>query len=1009
MRTKNVLLSAAVAMAILSGRVNAEDMKAVDVPAGDLTVALEALAKQTGVEFVYQMEELKGVQTKGAHGQLTAEGAVKKLLEGTKLVVTVHESGAVLIGVPGSVSQVVADSGFDLRLTQADAPTPPAQDTEYPQTSKFSETTSSSDSNSNKSEKERIEEIVVTGTHIRGTSPVGSSLIVIDRKEILASGHGRIQEVFEDLTQNFSGSASEDSVTDYTTANRARGQAIDLRGLGASSTLVLVNGRRQAAGGMEGAFADISSIATSAIERIEILTDGASALYGSDAIAGVVNFVLRKDYEGFETNVRVATSDGGAKDLQASQLWGRHWTRGRILTGYQYSHRDAFMVKDTPYGSLNWDMRALGGSDFRSIRGNPGTILDPQSGLPAYAIPEGQNGTNLSVGDLLAGQANYLDTVSDVTWLPQQIHHSGFVTVSQGINETFELFGEARFSHRETNLATWPAEVIVAVPQSNPFYVDPFGSAEPVLIATNLQELGPLQQRARTRTYALTAGAAAHLGREWGLNLAATYAHEENQWRYLNDYSGIRLATALADSDPTTALNLFGDATGNNQATMDFIRSTQTSRGLSQIGSLSAIADGPLFQLPAGLVRLALGLDYRNERVNGNRRSIVPATGVATPETSYVLGSMQRTVKAVFGEMVVPFLADPEIKVSLAARHEDYSDFGETTDPKIGLSLKPIAGLELRASWGSSFRAPRFNELSPSSNPPFVISDLAYMSDPLSPTGFSNTISLGGNNENLKPETADVWTAGLEFTPARVSGLSMAVTYFNIDYKDKIQYGGAGALTLQDEGRWQEIITRNPTQAQIDAVCNLPGVQYYGTCPPPNVAAIIDTRLRNIGGVRIRGIDFDVGYRWGARIGDWMIRMGGTRLSSYETAVSSSSHYVDDLNHLEKPIDLRLRARLGWNMREWAANATVNYAGDYRNQYDPAVPDRHVGSWTTVDIAVGYRLSASSGWFSGSRLQLAANNAFDEKPPFVNQSAGFDLANASGIGRTLSFSISREW
>src|SRR5262249_10356082 len=138
-----------------------------------------------------------------------------------------------------------------------------------------------------------VEEIIVTGTHIRGAAPVGSRVMVVDREAIAASGYSRIQDLLETLPQNFSGSGGEGSTTDFGSGTLNRGQAIDMRGLGASSTLVLVNGRRQPAGGLEGSFVDISSIAASAVERIEIMADGASALYGSDAIGGVVNFVLR--------------------------------------------------------------------------------------------------------------------------------------------------------------------------------------------------------------------------------------------------------------------------------------------------------------------------------------------------------------------------------------------------------------------------------------------------------------------------------------------------------------------------------------------------------------------------------------------------------------------------------------------------------------------------------------------------------------------------------------------
>ena len=206
-----------------------------------------------------------------------------------------------------------------------------------------------------------LEEVVVTGTHIRGSQPVGSKVIVIDREDIERSGYGRVQDLLETLPQNFA-SISEDFSGP---SNPTQGTEVQLRGLGSGTTLTLINGHRQPTGGTLSAFVDISSIPSSAIERIEILPDGASAIYGSDAIGGVVNIILRKDYEGAETWVRGGSAEGDKDEVQLAQLLGHRWASGNALIGYQYTKQDSLRYGSRDYLATGGDQRRFGGSDWR--------------------------------------------------------------------------------------------------------------------------------------------------------------------------------------------------------------------------------------------------------------------------------------------------------------------------------------------------------------------------------------------------------------------------------------------------------------------------------------------------------------------------------------------------------------------------------------------------------------------------------------------------------------------
>lgn len=859
-----------------------------------------------------------------------------------------------------------------------------------------------------------VEEVVVTGTHIRGVVPVGSPVIVIHREQIEASGYGRVQDLLETLPQNFSGSASEDTVSgDVGASNETRGQAIDLRGLGASSTLVLVNGRRQPSGGLQGSFVDISSLALSAVERIEILTDGASALYGSDAIGGVVNFVLRKDYEGVESNVRISTTGGAATELQGSLLAGRRWASGGALAGYHYSERDALMYSDTPYGSRNRDFRTFGGSDFRSLGGNPGTIT--RIGQPSYAIPPGQDGTNLTAVALVPGY-NHQDFVSGSDALPEQAVHSAFFTISQLLGDRSEVFTEGRYGQRRMISKGGGNNAVVSVPSTNPFYVNPYGGAGPVQVHYDFSEDlgGPLTQMSDTETASLATGIMVRLGQGWRLDATASYGREKNVWEFFNFSDPTRLSTCLSGLAtsicPGSPFNVFGDGSNNDPATIDFIRGGQLGSGHSSMRALTAKTDGPVLRLPAGSALLAVGVDYRDERLRAARNNFSPTTGIVSPIAGATLGDMKRQVLAAFGELVVPILGGdddpvgvPKLALSLATRYEDYSDFGSTANPKIGFNFKPTRDVTLRGTWGTSFRAPRFNEVNTITAPDAALS--FSVADPLSPTGRSDVLLLTGGNPDLKEESADIWTLGFDLTPERLPGFSLAATYFSLDYVDKIQRAGQGVNTLMVESEWAEIITRNPPQTEIDAVCNSPGFNPLIGCPA-SVAAIIDIRIQNLAIVRARGIDLSLEYRTALPLGNLSFALGGVYNLEYERAVSSTATPLDVLDTVESPLALRARGSVGWEFKGWHVNGSVNYAGSYKQTTSIAAPS--VGSWTTVDASVGYQFG-KDGWIGGTALQFSALNLLDEEPPFVNRVLGYDNFNASQVGRVLNLSITKSW
>ena len=971
------LLASAAIVCVASAEPAIAQTRTFNVTEQDAASGVAAFARQADIQLLISARDARGRRTNAVRGDFT---------------------------VADGLQQLLANSGLRAQATGAQT---------YSVVPVSGETGAGGVAADSESAEEQ--DIVVTGTNIRGQGPVGSPLTTITGTEIRESGYGRVQDYLETLSSNFTGSATEgyNAGSDTLAVNNTRGQAIDLRGLGSGSTLVLVNGRRQPGGGLEGAFVDISSISASAVERVEVLTDGASALYGTDAVGGVVNFILRRDFDGFENSLRVAATDQLGDEIQASMLAGRNWNRGNILVGYQFSQRDALMRSERPYGRLNLDYRSLGGSDFRDPAGFgiPGTIR--RSGLPNYGIPRGPNATRLTVAQLLPGVVNFRDLVTNISEVPEQTLHTVFVSVRQELSDVLELWLEGRYGHREMQLDFQGESATLSVPSTNPFYVNPYGGTANVQVTLDLASIfGLTTQLSTTNTYSVAAGARYDFAQGWRLNFSVNYGREESHWQRLNLSDFARRTACLSgvatpQQCPGAPLNVFGDGTANDPVTVEFIRYRDNTTGAATIKQVTAIADGPLFNLPAGPVRLALGADYREESVStsGTRTSV--ATGIVIRDPA--IGDQSRHVSAVFGEMVVPVIgresdARPILELSFAGRLEDYSDFGSTFNPRIGMRFAPLSGLALRGSWGTSFRAPRFGEIRPTlfSNSSGAISGIP---DPRSPTGTTTALVLQGFVPDLQPETAEVWTIGFDVRPVAIPGLSLSATLFDVDYRNKIAVGGAGFNTLIFEDQWGAVITRNPTAGQVQEICNRPDFSPSGgNCPFAVLpGAIIDARLQNLAALHVRGIDLDARYQTDTSIGLISIGLRGTRNLNYDRRVSETAPETDVLNTVGNLPALRLRGSLSWRLQGWSANFAANYLGGFE-----PVANLDVESWTTVDASLGYEFQESSP-FHGLRLQLAVTNLADQRPPFVNIAQGYDFANANDIGRSISFTITKRW
>lgn len=599
-------------------------------------------------------------------------------------------------------------------------------------------------------------DIVVTGTHIRGGQPIGNAVLTIGATDLADSGRSTIGDFLRELPANFAGGVgygdNSQGGQDASVAgsNLTGGQGVNLRGLGALSTLVLVNGRRVAAAGQYGDFVDISTIPTAAIARVEILQDGASATYGSDAVGGVVNILLKDSDDGFRTSVRLGTTtQGGGGEALASASYGTRWSGGRFFAAYEFQQRDAVSADQRQiFNGGNFSDR--GGINWPRYTARAGTAANLFSGAAsgsgnvAASVPGG-SGVGLRPADLIpasGGVGNSYNPWAGMDILPRTLRHSAYASAAQALGDSIELFGDARYTWRKANYRQGFAALYGTLPNTNPYFipgvVNNFG--------VRIDDVG-LRRDTSVHSLAGRLGLRADLGGSWQVEAQASYSRETqrrqaNLLRDTNIYERVPNGATTAAAPSSVICSLSGLNSGNvgalpgggtaaqrfcaslgyvpfnpyttnalPDAVLDQLIGYENLRYVSWLAQGTAKIDGTLFSLPGGDVKLAAGIDHRKENISGglefNYRSIAPH--------SIPYGTTERSVTGLYGELVVPLVSAANalpfvqsLALSGAVRYENGKGLGdfETVNPKFGVNFEPVRGLKLRGSWGTSFHAP---------------------------------------------------------------------------------------------------------------------------------------------------------------------------------------------------------------------------------------------------------------------------------------------------------------
>jgi len=915
-----------------------------------------------------------------------------------------------------------------------------------------------------------MQEVVVTGTSIRGVAPIGSNVITLDQTAIQATGAVNVSQMVN-------------SVPAITTANSApQGENVfsyyspqihSLGGSASNSTLVIMDGLRMPGGGTQYSETDPNIIPSLALERIEVLADGASSVYGSDAVAGVVNFITRRNYEGLQFDAQ----GGKASDYHtynADLLWGTRWNSGSALFAASYSMQSR--LDNTSRGFLSMgDYRPVGGTNFNSYNCSPATIKAPAGASTVYLSPDATTSVpntvaNAPCNPLLWGSA-----------LPEQKRANAMMRIIHDFNDRLTTTVTLIVNEQKTRKPGEPGiinNVTVYGPgsgkdgQINPFFVAPAGNPTATSEQVSWVDLlGGRFGRVESQEDVVygTFQADYKLFHDWKATFTDAIAWNQSSlsssgvfcqpcaYLALNGTGQVTGSTTASDitNQNVIALNLpllpgnaldVWHAPGSNltspQVANGLYSANTSNTNLNTFNQAKLALDGPLFALPAGDLRMAVGGEVMNAHLSQTILGL-DNTGPSITGTSQRNYRFGRVVRSAYAEFAIPAIsADMHIPfvnalvLDISGRYDDYNDVGSTRNPKYAINWTVFEGFKLRANYATSFVAP----------PLAVIGDptqgylYASGSVGLQGTTFNVPVAnypevrglpgcanatvtcavalssnpglrrqLGGGFDNIQPETGRSWSVGADFAPIFLPGFMANITLFNNVFSGGVTSPNPNSIV--NSGGLHDRLTLCPTgctPAQIAAFANTANGVTLSSTIPANVYFLLDQNSGNVLNLDIQGIDLQLSYvlntgRWG----DFRVANSLTEFLRFKQNFGGGESFsilnTSGYNTTFPSIRTQDRLNLGWTGYALTVDAFLNYTGSYRNwsntSVTPVITDSlgnpigggdHVASNLTVDLHAAYNFKV--GALKNLQLYLDGKNVFNRAPPFYNGTTGGILA-----------------
>ncbi|WP_353198908.1 TonB-dependent receptor [Sandarakinorhabdus sp.] len=832
-------------------------------------------------------------------------------------------------------------------------------------------------------EEEEAAEIVVTGTSIRGVAPIGSPMVAIDQEFVKVNAPANLSELLSLIPQLGNFGVNHEVAT--TGRFRTGGFLPNIHNIGIFATLALFNGHRMAAVGGEAVLPDPGMIPVLAIGRVEVVADGSSAVYGSDAVAGVANFVYRRDMDGFEAQGTYGFSPEHSYEKRNLALgWGKKWDTGNVMIVGEYSANKSPTNEEIPFIRANQTFR--GGRDQR---GTTCSLPNVTIGSTVYAYPSFATGN---------ANRNRCENALAQEVVPESKRFSLLATVRQELNDTVTLWAEGNYTNLETSRVANPRNMNITVPANNPYLLLPpgvtLGANQTASVVRNGEGLfpNPINSQ-KSEVIGLTLGADVKLGSSWLLNIMTHYS-KTNDFNSQPEIDLIAAQTLANATTLATAFNPFGQAAQNQASVLSQINNgfTQINDSSQYLRQLMVKADGPLFALGGGDARMAVGTEFRDEQTQQ-----LQVGGVPGPTQLLVRDdNISRFVAAAFAEVNLPFFtaqnATPgfqRLEVSLSARYDHYQQLGGTFNPKIGVVWAPARDISLRGSWSTSFVAPNLGLITSIFGVPQIGLNIA---------GFGNNVNIynqGGGNPALTPEEAKTYSFGVDLTPTFIPNLRLSVTYYNVTYKNLV-YKPTQADAFNNPF-FSFAVIRNPTPAQVVAAIAAAPPQ---SPVPTRIDAIFQSFAINVGQRVIDGLDIDLSYKVPTSFGTFNLTANANRQLGFRQELAPGTGFQDIIGQ-QSAIKWRGRGGLSWNLDDLTVSGFMTYVGGFTN-ITTGTPFPNVKSWETFDMTVQYNLPKV---LKGSQIQLRGSNIFNRWPPFYDGTQGFFSNAHSPFGRTLELTL----
>lgn len=785
------------------------------------------------------------------------------------------------------------------------------------------------------------QKVEVTGSNIKRLTAEGPQAIqVITAKEIEAAGVTSAAQLLDKITQNGDG-----KVSDVETNSLVPGaNGASLRGLGTNATLVLLNGRRVSYYGFtdSSTFVDLNAIPFAAIERVEVLKEGASAIYGTDAIGGVVNFILRRSYQGVEVAVSGGRSlsyhDLDHRNVTVTAGWGElagsgfnvmgvvdHYQRDGVMQVARPStwrnQTDAalaagYQTGDIGYAGKTWGVATPAFNTLTSYS-NTGNVWNGRLYVANGSCDRGRDALN-AAGTCVHSYSE------DISYVPAQQRTSGFGRATVRLGPTMTAFAEVSASRSVMEMDFIPSSTYQL--SFNYFNPGEFGNSagNGVYLRRLFWEMGPRRREVTSDSSRIVAGVSGEMG-GWDWEAALGSARTKTTM-IGTGYLDSAAAWARVDS-----MNVFGTLSAADVAAI----SAQSNRyGDSRFTFADAKASRELWALPGGAAMLALGADIRREKLSdGSDERTIAGDVVGGAVRRPITGGRDQI--AVYGELSLPVLKTLEVQAALRADH--YDGFGTTTNPKLALRWQPVRALMLRGSYGTGFRAPSIPEM---------FGEYEYWSQDQNGDNIKVRIA---NAPNLKPEKSKNLNLGVAVEVVR--DWTVGVDAWSVKRTNQIFFPGPPETP-------NSII---PKGAE--------GIPVWVYEP------------YNIGQTLVRGVDLDLSGR--VALAGW----GQLTVSSVSTYLDRVSRTDAQGNAMEVAGEYgnpryRNVSTLGWTMGPWGASLHLNHRSRFRAYFQNRDESLWVGAHDTVDLGVQY-----SGWKS-LRLGAGIKNIADRKPPYELNFAG---------------------